>query len=96
MYLTRNMRARIPMTYMGRALVAGDEFQATELDAAYLAKHKRAEDASSAPEATIVPEVGFHEVIVSDADAEFVEQVKFETAIEVQVPRRRGRPRKNG
>lgn len=46
MYLTRNMVALKPITYLGRDLKEGEAFQATSDDAGYFVKHQKAADAA--------------------------------------------------
>jgi hypothetical protein len=61
-YLTRQMVARKPLTYLGRELSPGDAFVATPVDAEYFVRGGRAADADgSAPvvaPVVVLPVVG--------------------------------------
>lgn len=55
-YQTRNLVAREEFRHEGRELVAGDAFEATEIDAKYYVGAKMASEAPPAPPAATGPE----------------------------------------
>jgi len=82
LYLTRQMVALKPLTYGGQELRPGDVFAATEVDAGYFAKHKRAANHEAEIQAPMIEPVA--------------ESVAPEPKLPDNPPTRRrpGRPRK--
>lgn len=57
-YYTKHMIAEKPFRYLGRQMLPGSEFYATEIDASYLVKHGRASESSAHVEPIIPPAAG--------------------------------------
>jgi hypothetical protein len=95
-YLTRHMIALKPLTYCGKEIKPGEQFTATNVDAEYFARHKRAAepDTSDKPESAVCSE----DQPATCADEPDVCQPEPEVgnnAGDQPQPRRRGRPRRN-
>jgi hypothetical protein len=103
LYLTRHMVALKPLTYVGEELRPGDAFAATEVDAEYFKRHKRAADKRADCESTLAPaekpapEIQGHPSF-AEAQTDAAEEnlaPEPETPDNQPVRRRPGRPRRS-
>lgn len=95
-YMTRHLVARVAMTHEGRELKPGDDFLASQVDAAYLTSRGRADEAVERSQPAVLQQTEAPEIAAENAgeattttDEHEIESAPAEPTAQ---PRRRGRP----